>query len=157
MFRPTNAQQLAQSLFARGSVLPLQLHQHLAANPSSKSYQDVVGRLTREINAFCSEIRELISWWKSDVPSPLAHSDIDQLVEQGHAAFDNIDRLVPGGRGQDEHENDYQDDEYGRYAAQGDDQQQSLDYISAYINAMARTFRVMTDTFRIAEMMLDDR
>jgi hypothetical protein len=156
MYRPTSSQQLAQSLMSRARVLPPELHKHLAGNPSSKIYQDVVVGLSREITTFCPEIRELISWWKSDVPSPKAHADIDKLVDQCHAALDQIDHLVPVSRVGQEDENEYLENDYGRYS-QGDDVTQNLEYIGAYINAVARTFHVMTDTFRIAEMMLDGR
>ena len=147
--------QSVQSLQSRASFLPLELHNHLASNPPSTTYKDVVVRLGRQITTFCSEVRELISWWKSAVPSAQAHTDIDKLVEQCHAAFDKIDHLVPvGGQGENQHDGDREDD-YWQHEFQGwdADAKQNVEYISAYINAVSRTFRVMTDTFRIAEMM----
>jgi hypothetical protein len=158
MFRPAASQLLVQSL-SRASVLPLQLHSHLGTHPWSKLYQDVVVRLGREITTFCSEVQKLISWWKTDLPSPQAHTDIDKLVGQCHVAFDKIDQLVPvSGPGQGEREGDYRDDGFGQYAIPDDDDlQRNLEYISAYINAVARTFHVMTDTFRIAETIRDDQ
>jgi hypothetical protein len=157
MFRPAASQQAVQSLLSRATELPPKLHHHLSQNPSPKSYQDVVVRLSREITAFCVEIRELISWWKSDVPSQLAHADIDKLVGQCHVAFDKVARLVPLGHGQREYdsyrEERYREDRYEQYALQDDDSQQNLEYVSAYINSVARTFHVMTEVFRIAETM----
>jgi hypothetical protein len=137
----------------------MELHNHLASNPSSKIYNDVVVRLARQITTFCSEVRELISWWKSAVPSAQAHTDMDKLVEQCHAAFDKIDHLVPvgghgGATGQEENGND-QEDYYWQFEYQGwdTDVKHNVEYITAYINAVSRTFRVMTDTFHVAEMM----
>jgi hypothetical protein len=138
----------------RAKVLPLQLHTYLARHPSSKIYQDVVMSLGREITTFCNEVRELISWWISDLPSPQAYTDIDRLVDQSHVAFDKVDGLVlVNGRWKDEYEDDY----WQGSLPEDEDLERNLQYISAYIHAVARTFHVMTDTFRIAETIRDDQ
>src|ERR1700744_116943 len=132
MFRPAASQQLAQSLMDRAKVLPLELHTYLARHPSSKIYQDVVVKLAREITTFSNEVRELISWWKSDVPNAQAHTDIDKLVDQSHVAFDKIDSLVlANGLWQDQYQNGYWQDTL----PEDEDLARDLEYITAYIQA----------------------